>query len=171
MFRHWQNGQMKLPVLMALLCGLACNAETIEGLVVGVADGDTVTVLDAERVHHKVRMSGIDAPEKRQAFGQRAKESLKDIVFGKAVMIETDKRDRYGREVGKILVGGVDANLEQVTRGFAWHYKAYEREQSDNDRKLYASSEAVAKSEKRGLWRDVDPTPPWDFRKEKRDAK
>lgn len=108
---------MKLLFTLALLLGFFCQAGTIEGRVVGVTDGDTVTVLDAEKLQHKIRLSGIDAPEKMQPFGQRSKESLSDLVFDKIVMVDTDKKDRYGREVGKILVNGVDANLVQVTRG------------------------------------------------------
>lgn len=99
-------------------------------LLFGVPDGDTITVLDADKVQHKIRLAGIDAQEKKQPFGQRSKESLSDLVFSKAVTVDTNKRDRYGREVGKVLVNGLDANLVQVQRGFAWHYKAYEREQS-----------------------------------------
>ena len=159
---------MKYSVILALLFGLTCHAGTIEGRVVAVADGDTVTVLDADKGQHKIRLSGIDAPEKAQAFGNRSKESLSDLVFSKAVTVETEKKDRYGREVGKVLVNGLDANLEQVQRGFAWHYKAYEREQSANDRKLYDLAESEAKTARRGLWRDADPLPPWDFRKAKR---
>ena len=159
---------MKIALLIALLFGFACQAATIEGRVVGVADGDTVTVLDANKVQHKVHLSGIDAPEKKQAFGQRSKESLSNLVFDKQVIVESDKTDRYGRAVGKILVGATDANLEQVTRGFAWHYKAYEREQSVNDRKLYDFAETEARAARRGLWRDVAPIPPWEFRKGKR---
>lgn len=159
------NVFMKIALLITLLFGLACQAATIEGHVVGVADGDTVTVLDANKVQHKVRLSGIDAPEKKQAFGQRSKDSLSDLVFNKQVSVETDKKDRYGRQVGKVVVAGTDANLAQVTRGFAWHYTAYEREQSINDRKLYNFAESEARAARRGLWRDVAPIPPWDFRK------
>ncbi|UUZ67376.1 thermonuclease family protein [Polaromonas sp. P2-4] len=157
-------------LLLALLLALTVtvNAEIITGRVVGVADGDTVTVLDADKVQHKIRLSGIDAPEKKQDFGNSSKESLSDLVFSKAVTVETDKKDRYGREVGKVLVNGVDVNLEQVQRGFAWHYKAYEREQSANDRKLYDFAESEAKTARRGLWRDVHPVPPWEYRKAKR---
>ena len=85
---------------------------------VGVADGDTVTVLDTTNTQHKICLSGIDAPEKKQPFGQRSKQSLSDLVFDKQVTVETDKKDKCRREVGNV-------NLEQVTRGFAWHYKAY----------------------------------------------
>jgi endonuclease YncB( thermonuclease family) len=99
---------------------------------------------------------------------ERSKKSLSDLVFSKTVTVETGKRDRYGREVGKVLVNGLDANLEQVQRWFAWHYKAYQREQSANDRTLYDFAEGEARAAKRGLWRDADPMPPWDFRKAKR---
>ena len=90
---------------LALVCWtLACNADTITGRVVGVADGDTVTVLDADKVQHKIRLAGIDAPEKAQAFGNRSKQNLSDLVFGKDVRVDWDKRDRYGRIVGKVWV-------------------------------------------------------------------
>ena len=85
-------------LLLITLC-LACNAATIEGRVVGVA-GDTITVLDAAKAQHKIRLAGIDATEKSQPFGQRSKQSLSDLVFSKAVTVETGKTDRYGRPVG-----------------------------------------------------------------------
>nr|MDP2190785.1 thermonuclease family protein [Rhodoferax sp.] len=152
--------------LVCLLLALACtvNAETITGKVVGVADGDTITVLDADKVQHKIRLAGIDAPEKKQAFGNRSKESLSDLVFDKTVNVETSKRDRYGREIGKVLVNGQDVNLVQVERGMAWFYRQYQREQSPNDRRLYEAAEDAAKAGKRGLWRDTEPVPPWEFR-------
>lgn len=161
---------IKLPLLATILSVIAVlgQAATIEGWVVGVTDGDTVTVLDGSNTQHKIRLAGIDAPEKKQAFGARSKQSLSDLVFDRQVSVETDKRDRYGREVGVILVNGKDANLEQITRGFAWHYKAYEREQSANDRKLYDFAEQEARARRRGLWADVDPMPPWDYRHSKR---
>jgi len=163
-------GTFAPSLLLALLFAFACNAATITGKVVGVADGDTITVLDADKVQHKIRLAGIDAPEKKQAFGNRSKESLSDMVFEKTVNVETEKRDRYGREIGKVLVNGRDVNLVQVERGMAWFYRQYQREQSPNDRTLYEAAEDAAKAGKRGLWRDVDPTPPWDFRKAKRDG-
>lgn len=154
----------KLFAVYALLFTLTAYSEIIEGRVVGIADGDTITVLDDTNTQHKIRLAGIDAPEKKQAFGNSSKKSLSDLVFAKSVTVETDKRDKYGREVGKVLVGGVDANLEQVKRGMAWHYKAYEREQSVIDRKVYADAENEAKHARRGLWTDAAPEPPWEFR-------
>lgn len=146
---------------------MPCNAATIDGLVVGVADGDTITVLDADKVQHKIRLAGIDAPEKKQPFGKRSKQSLSDLVFAKTVTVETNKVDKYRRNVGKVLVDGVDANLVQVQRGFAWHYKAYESEQPAIDRKVYAEAENEARAAKMGLWSDAGPVPPWEFRHKK----
>jgi endonuclease YncB( thermonuclease family) len=138
---------MKFTIVAALLlAALTCGAATIDGKVVGVADGDTLTVLDSTNTQHKIRLSGIDAPEKSQAFGNRSKQSLSDLVFNKPVTVDTDKQDRYGRKIGKVLVDGQDANLEQVKRGMAWHYKVYEREQSANDRKAYSDTEIEAKA-------------------------
>lgn len=157
------------PLWAILLLALAftTNAETVTGRVVGVADGDTSTVLDGDKVQHKIRLAGIDGPEKKQPFGQRSKQSLSDLVFDKAVTVETDKLDKYRRNVGKVLVGGIDANLEQVKRGMAWHYKAYELEQPVIDRKVYSDAENEARAARRGLWADADPVPPWDFRHNK----
>jgi len=157
--------------LVCLLLALACtaNAETITGRVVGVADGDTITVLDADKVQHKIRLAGIDAPEKKQAFGNRSKESLSELAFDKTVNVETSKRDRYGRQIGKVLVNGQDVNLVQVERGMAWFYRQHQREQSPSDRRLYEAAEDAAKAEKRGLWHDCDPVAPWEFRHTKRE--
>ncbi len=157
---------MKLTIAATLLmAALSCAAATIQGKVVSVADGDTITVLDASKVQHKIRLSGIDAPEKKQAFGNRSKESLSDLVFAKTVTVQTDKVDKYSRNVGKVLVDGIDVNLEQIKRGMAWHYKAFEGEQPQADRQAYSGAESAAKASKRGLWAAVDATPPWEFRR------
>jgi endonuclease YncB( thermonuclease family) len=151
-----------------LVLSVVVNATTIVGRVVGIADGDTLTVLDSNKVQHKIRLAGIDAPEKAQPFGNRSKESLSELAFDKHVTVETDKQDRYGRSVGKVLLDGRDINLVQVERGMAWFYRHYQHEQSPDDRRLYGAAEVKAKLESRGLWRDADPMPPWDFRKAKR---
>ena len=139
-------------------------ADTYTGKVVGVSDGDTITVLDSSNTQHRVRLAGIDAPEKSQAFGQRSKENLSGLVFGRSVIIDTQKNDRYGREIGKVILSGQDANLSQVRMGLAWHYKTYEKEQSTTDRAKYARAETEARSRGVGLWREPKPLPPWDFR-------
>lgn len=136
--------------------------------MISIADGDTVTVLDSANTQIKIRLMGIDAPEKKQAFGTRSKESLSALVFDKQVTVEFSKKDKYGRTVGKILVNGIDANLEQVKAGMAWHYKQYQREQSADDRATYAQAEEQARAAKTGLWADTDPTPPWDWRHAKK---
>jgi endonuclease YncB( thermonuclease family) len=148
---------------LILAAGLASGA-TITGKVVGVSDGDTITVLDASKTQHKIRLAGIDAPEKAQPFGNRSKEHLSDQVFGKHVEVLSDKTDKYGRTVGKVLINGKDANLEQIRAGFAWHYKEYAKEQSPSDRASYANAEGAARTSKSGLWIDSKPMPPWEWR-------
>jgi len=155
-------------VVLVLALPVASLASTMTGLVVGIADGDTLTLLDAERVQHKIRLAGVDAPEKRQAFGDRSKQSLAALVFRKQVVVEWNKHDRYGRVIGRVLIGDEDVCLAQVRVGMAWHYKAYEREQSPADRERYAQAELEARASKRGLWRDPAPTPPWVFRHQTR---
>ena len=154
-----------LATLFLALLAVACAAQPLSGRVVGVSDGDTVTVLDAGKRSHKIRLLGIDSPEKSQAFGERAKQSLSDLVFNKEVTVEVAQKDRYGRSVGKIVLDGQDINLEQVRRGMAWHYKQYARDQAPPDRLAYAQAEAAARQGKVGLWQDADPVPPWAFRR------
>ena len=108
----------------------------IDVMVVGVSDGDTITVKDSKNPQIKVRLAGIDAPEKGQDFADRSKQNLSDLVFGKTVLLEGRKVDRYGRLVVKVLVNGIDINLQQVRSGLAWHFKAYESEQSAADRRF-----------------------------------
>lgn len=149
---------------IVLLACAAARGEELRGLVVSVADGDTVTVLDAEHRQHRVRLAGIDAPEKRQAFGTRSRESLAALVFKKTVFVEWHKADRYGRLVGKVVVSGVDAGYEQIATGHAWHYKQYAREQSAADRLTYAQAEDAARAGRVGLWSDASAVPPWEYR-------
>ncbi len=148
-----------------LLLVNAAFAETYTGRVVGISDGDTLTVLDKANQQHKVRLAGIDAPEKKQAFGNASRQNLAELVFDKSVTVETKKFDRYKRELAKVWIGAsVDANLEQVRAGLAWHHKHYEREQSPEDRRAYNLAEEEARAAHRGLWRDSSPVPPWEFR-------
>ncbi len=149
--------------LLAALSSLPVHAD-ITGKVVAIQDGDTLTVLDEANTQHRVRLTGIDAPEKRQAFGQRSKEALSDCAYGKAVVVVGDKFDRYKRLLGKIVVDGQDCNLRQIKLGLAWHYKKYERTQPLGERTSYAREEILAKESRAGLWKDEAPIPPWDFR-------
>lgn len=160
---------MKLTrwIVSVLLVGLqwVAHADVLLGHVVGVSDGDTITVLDDTKQRHVVRLMGIDAPEKAQAFGQKAKQSLSDLVFDRDVSVTWFKKDRYGRTVGQVRVDDTDVCLEQIKRGLAWHYKQYEREQSVEDRSRYADAEKEARIARIGLWTEVQPTNPSEFRK------
>ena len=148
-----------------LLFTLNVSASEIVGQVIKVTDGDTITVLDANNDQYKVRLSGIDAPEKKQAFGNVSKQSLAEMVAGQVVTVDYNKRDRYGRVVGKVMLNAIDVNLEQVKRGLAWHYKKYEREQDVEERSIYAQEEYLAQRGILGLWVDKNAVAPWDFRK------
>lgn len=151
------------------LAPLLAYAEPISYLatVVGVSDGDTITVLDVDKVQHKVRLQGIDAPEKSQPFGKSSRQHLSQLVFSMRVTIEFEKLDRYQRQVGKVLVNGTDANLEQVSHGMAWHYKKYQFEQSPEDQQAYSEAEQKARVRGIGLWVEDNPVPPWEFRRKK----
>jgi endonuclease YncB( thermonuclease family) len=150
-------------VAWAICFGIA--AETMTARVVGVTDGDTITVLAPGNVQYRIRLAGIDAPEHNQAFGTRSKQNLSQLVFGKTVMLDCGKEESYGRLVCKVLLtDGEDACLDQVKAGMAWHYKQFENEQTPPDRRLYASAEDAAREAHRGLWADAHPVPPWDFR-------
>lgn len=155
-------------VAFVTLFALIAFADELQGRVVAIADGDTITVLDASETQHKVRLKSIDAPERAQAFGQASKRNLSAIIFGKLVTVEFSKRDRYGRIIGRVLLDGQDICLAQVASGYAWHYTEYEREQSPSERKAYAEAEAEAREQKRGLWRDPSPVAPWEYRREQR---
>ena len=151
----------------AVLLATTLHAAEIQGTVVAVSDGDTITVLTPAKKQHKIRLLGIDAPEKEQAFGRKSKFSLSDMVYLKEVTVQTDKQDRYKRDLGKVMLGDKDINLEQIKAGMAWHYKQYQRDQTPEDRKLYADAEAAAKNRKVGLWSDKQAVPPWEFRRER----
>lgn len=158
---------MKL-LLSFLLIFSVCTASAskiIQGKVVSVADGDTITVLDAEKTQHKIRLQGIDAPEKAQAFGAKSKQALYEMVHGKTVQVSFEKSDKYGRILGKVLLDGQDICHQQIKVGLAWHYKKYQNQQPLVDRDAYSASETAAKNEKLGLWSDPRPMAPWDFRK------
>ena len=134
--------------------------------VVKVTDGDTVHVLDQSKERHKIRLGGIDAPERKQAFGKQSKKNLSNLIAGKNIEVEYSKRDRYKRIIGKLLLNGTDINLQQVKDGYSWHYKYYQKDQSKEDRVLYAEAENRARAGKIGLW-SSHAIPPWEFRRKK----
>jgi len=146
------------------LLALSSVADSFSGNVVSVSDGDTITLLDTTQTQHKIRLSGIDAPEKVQPFGDASKRSLSALVYGREVAVEWHKRDKYGRIVGKVLLDGQDVCLEQIKAGMAWHFVKYQAEQSPEDRERYSLAEQDARNGKVGLWSDPKPVAPWDYR-------
>jgi endonuclease YncB( thermonuclease family) len=153
-----------LAIVFQLLLTQA-RAETLDGHVIHVADGDTITVLDAKHQQLRVRIGGIDAPERRQAFSKQSTEHLSSMVRRQIVRVEWHKKDRYGRLVGTVYVKGQDVGLEQVRAGLAWHYKRYDKEQTPEERMRYADAETDARAHRIGLWQDKQPVPPWDWRR------
>ncbi|NTV01201.1 MAG: thermonuclease family protein [Chlorobiaceae bacterium] len=150
-----------LVLLLHFLPPAFAAAPAAVGRCVGVSDGDTVTLL-MEGGPEKVRLYGIDAPEKVQPFGQKAKQYASSIVYGREALLERLGTDRYGRTIGRVAVGGRSLNEEMLRAGLAWHYRAY-----SNDPRL-AALESEARRARRGLWADPAPVPPWSFRREKR---
>ncbi len=130
------------------------------GKVVTVTDGDTIKVLTGGK-QIKVRLAEIDTPEKKQAFGQRAKQALIGMIAGKAVNVVVVDVDRYGRTVGRVYSDGLDVNAEMVKQGFAWVYRQYAK-----DKSLYTLEDS-AKEGKLGLWAEPNPIPPWEWRRSK----
>jgi endonuclease YncB( thermonuclease family) len=116
-----------LWILFGLCCGTVLFADELRGKVVSIADGDTITVLDGDKKQHKIRLTGIDAPEKKQAFGAKSKARLGELVAGKEVVVEWKEKDAYGRTLSKVIQGGVDVNLQMVKEGLAWHYRKYSK--------------------------------------------
>jgi endonuclease YncB( thermonuclease family) len=146
---------------LLLIVSFAAQVATVPevaGRVVGVADGDTLTVLDADKKQHRIRISGIDAPEIGQPFANRAKQTLSELAFNREVRVEVIGTDKYGREVGRVLVDGEDASLKMLKAGMAWHFDKFD------DSPEYASAQAEAREAKAGLWSATDPISPWQWR-------
>ena len=166
--------KIQLISLLVLLLPLLAAAETITGRVVKVTDGDTVHVLDSTKERHKIRLGGIDAPERKQPWGRASTEHLKAMVAGKQVRVKSVKYDRYGRLVGDVWVRPRDCpdcgktlfvNHAMVLDGMAWWYRYYAEDQSEGDQGRFESAEREALARKRGLWSEPDPTPPWVWRR------
>nr|DAN73623.1 MAG TPA: nuclease-like protein [Caudoviricetes sp.] len=124
--------------------------------VVSVHDGDTIVVLNGKE-QTKIRLYGIDAPEKKQDYGQRSKQFLASLIAGQVVEVEPKGKDRYKRTLGIIYYKGQDINAQMVLNGYAWAYVKYSR--------IYVDHERLAREKKLGLWQSSDPTPPWEWRK------
>ena len=155
------TSQLKLMFGLLILApdNTVAATNTLTGGVVGVTDGDTITVLDAGNTEHKIRLAGIDAPEQRQPYGAKAKRALSSKVFRKNVEITHSSKDRYGRIVGDVYFGARWINMELVAEGLAWHYKRYSSD------KVLAAAEIQARETRVGLWKDGSSSvPPWEFR-------
>jgi endonuclease YncB( thermonuclease family) len=131
--------------------------DTLTGRVIGVPDGDSIKIL-VKMKQVTVRLEGIDAPEAKQSFGNRSKQALSDLVFGKEFLVTKTGQDRYGRSLGFVSTGGIDINAKMIQDGWAWHYKKYNRDSK------FADLERQARAAKRGLWAEPNPLAPWDFR-------
>ena len=160
---------LSLFLLLAVLCFSAQSADTREfaALVVSVADGDTITVLTQNKQQVKIRLYGIDCPEKGQAFGNRAKQTASEAVHGKNVTVLAMDTDRYGRTVAIVFMpDGKSLNAHLVREGMAWVYPQYCK-RNDICRPL-RELEQAARASKRGLWLDKNPMTPWEWRKLRR---
>jgi len=166
-----------LLVATACLAGCAAKDGVLRGRVVALADGDTLTVLEG-KTRHRIRLTGIDAPERRQPFSKRSTEHLATLVFEREVEVHWTKQDHYGRILGKVLVTDpacagsrcpkIDVNLRQLEGGYAWWYRQYAREQPEADRATYEEAERRSREARRGLWEQPEPTPPWEWRRDER---
>lgn len=136
---------------------------TFTGTVTAVKDGDTIVVLDDRNRPVKVRLEGIDAPEFKQPYGRAAKKYASSLAFGKTVTVTGTGTDRYGRVLGDVILpDGRSLQEEMLKAGLAWHYKHF------NSSQRLADLETEAREAGRGLWADLNPTPPWEFRHDKK---
>ena len=158
-------------VAVILILGMTLQAAArtaptvLMGSIVKVTDGDTVTLLDEQSAKHKIRLAGIDAPESKMPYGQRATRLLSSLILGKDVTALTYKNDRYGRAIATLMIGKRDINLAMVEAGLPWHYKQYAKEQPPAEAVAYAQAEDLARMKRLELWQDSNPTAPWDWRR------
>ena len=160
--KHYKTKHLLFLLLIAL--PMATFAQTLTGKVVKIADGDTFTLLVDGHDQYKIRLDGIDCPEKRQNFSKKATQYLSSMIWEQTVTVKVSTKDRYGRYIGKVSTPAIaDVNLEMIKAGYAWHYKEY------NDDPVYADAEAKAREQKKGLWLEDNPIYPQDFRKAQRE--
>lgn len=150
--------------LAAAVLATATEAAAYSGAVVGITDGDTLTILD-HRQRIRIRLAAIDAPERRQPYGQRARQSLADLCYGKEAEYLPETVDQYGRTVATVFCDGVDVSLAQLERGFAWVSPRYREDLN------LLSLEHSARADRRGLWRGPRYVPPWVWRKREQKAR
>jgi endonuclease YncB( thermonuclease family) len=153
-----------LSACAAIAPGTTAAAEPIAVTAGRIKDGDSLVVSSGE-IRMDVRLAGIDAPETAQTYGPEARKCLEDIIAGRRLTLDPQKRDKYGRLVSRLLADGEDVSLELARRGCAWHYVRFAAEQSPEDRTAYAAAQEAARAVKAGLWAGAAPVPPWDYRK------
>jgi endonuclease YncB( thermonuclease family) len=168
---HWLPSLKRLftSVLLVLLQATAHAGPLIlQGRIVRVMDGDTVTLRDERQTLHRIRLAGIDAPESAMPYGHQATLHLVSLVLGKELEAVAYKQDRYGRTVATLMLGAQDINLAMLQAGLAWHYKHYAKEQPAAQAQAYAQAEVQARTKNLALWQDSHPDAPWDWRKSRR---
>ena len=154
----------KISFLILLFLAGCIQHDASSGKVVSIADGDTFTLLADGNQQIRIRLHGIDCPEKGQAFGTAARQKLSSLIFGKQVRIEEKDKDRYGRTIAIVYASGnVSVNEVMLQAGMAWHYKEYDKNPE------WAELEENARQKRTGLWSQPGPTPPWLFRKNRRE--
>lgn len=142
----------------------------LDARVLEVYDGDSLLVSDAGQRRYAVRIAGIDAPERHQAYADVSRLALRALLHGREVRIEPVKVDAYGRTVGRVFVAGRDAGLAQLRAGLAWHFARYDADLAAGAARRYARAERQARLAAIGLWRDPGPLAPWVYRKRLRAA-
>ena len=150
---------MRWLLIVFLLPAPRVHAEALSGTVIGVVDGDTLTIVDAQKRRYRVRLGQVDAPESKQAFGIKTARSLYSLCFRKTAQVEWQAKDQHNRHIGQVTCEGVDANAAQVRRGMAW----VSPKSTQPGSPLY-ELEAYARIRGIGLWADPQPVPPWDWR-------
>lgn len=156
--------RLTLIIILILFFPIPTLAGVLTGYITRVIDGDTVVVQDVSRAQYEIQLSGIDAPELNQPYGEASKDRLSDTLTGRFVVINYNQRGPNGRIVGKILFNSQDVNFEQVKAGLAWYTRDDTADLSEADRREYALVEVEARKARRGLWLDETPQPPWLFR-------
>ncbi|EAV47249.1 nuclease (SNase-like) protein [Methylophilales bacterium HTCC2181] len=155
----------KLIILLCLSVMFGHAHADVKGRVIRVVDGDTIILQEMNGKIIKVRLLGIDAPELDQPFGYESSALLTSFVENKMVYVASNKKDRYQRLLGKVLMKEKDINYQLIKNGYAWHFKRYSSNQKKNDVLLYADAEKEAQQFRRGLWKALSPKPPWEWRK------
>ena len=144
-------------ILLLLLFTNLLNSLELKGKVIAINDGDTIKILTKDKTTYTIRLKDIDAPEKSQAFGNSSKKNLSNYIFNKTVRVEYLHYDKYKRVLGTVYYRNKNINIAQVKDGFAWVYK-------NPKNKKYKKEQQQAKDNKKGLWIDKEPIPPWEYR-------